>query len=329
MQFNLRKIAIFSIVILQFLLIKTRNFWECDTNSKVICQQTQTCCKVISNDLSKSIITTSFECFEGKNRICCGSKGTCDENEFCNLLLNKCQKIKITKDLEAKNTEKGEKKNYLRLYQPNFGILKQKDLKGNQNKLELKTETIKSVLNKIELIIIKKIPLIFDELKSIDFSKINVPHFVDGFMAGLEIFESAYRNSTCAKTTRILIDDSIEFINLLQHLNFDEHFFDKLHLAVDMLRHLYNDYLKQRKSCMITCHKIDCILRKIAKRFMNKEFPRQLAGHTICYYHELKKKVEDGCYSLKKHEDYKAGFYFGDALKFFAFWDFESNKDCN
>jgi hypothetical protein len=322
---NQKRITILITIIFQFIFINSKNYWECDTNYKVVCAQTQTCCKVISTDPSKNAIITSFECFEGKNTICCGSKGVCGKNEFCNPLLSKCQKLKISNEVQEKEVDK---KNYVMLYQPIHEILKIKKLSKKKIESSFNSETINFLFNNIEKLI-KEIPEILDEFKNLDLYYINIPEFLDGLMSGLSIFEPAYRNSSCAWRTRFLIDDSIEFINLLQNLKYDEHFFDKLHLAVDMFKNLYKDYLKQRKSCIETCHKIDCIMNKILRRFKDKEFPTKLIGHTIFYYHELKKKVKDGCDFMKHHDFYQAGFQYGDALRLFAFWDFESKKDCS
>lgn len=313
-------IAIFFTFLFQLILINSKNYWECYSNPKVICQQTQTCCKIVKKSPSKNSDFNSFECFEGQNKICCGSTGVCEADEFCNPLINKCQKLKFNTESKEK---KPENKNQIMLYKPPRNLQIHKNNK-NEISLETTSKVVIQLLDNFEIFIKNDVPKTLYELRSIEISFANVPEFFDGFMSGLKIFESAYRNSTCAMQTQILIDDSFELISLFKNLKFDEHFFDKLHLAVDMLKHIYQDYLKQQKSCVPTFEKISCIMNKIMRRFNQRDFPRKLIGHTIIEFHELEKKVKDGFDAMKHQKFYQAGFNYGDVLRLFAFWDFES-----
>lgn len=238
---------------LQISGIAARNYWECDSHPKVICQKNQTCCKTLVNDPAHYDLITSYQCFEGINLVCCGSRGVCAEDEYCNPILSKCDKIKLIKEnAEEKQKEeaaadelktqisegniiKENKLNFLFDQEaanlesfvnsilnsnPTISNNKNKIINNNTNKKENED------LTKLEKDFLAQIPLEMEDLISFNYNKIlesispllseitdlnctwrNLTKFASGFLHGLQIFESAYRNTTCEADIKKVAED--------------------------------------------------------------------------------------------------------------------------
>ena len=342
MQRNKKLIPLLLIVLFQLSLIAARSYWECDTHPKVICQKSQTCCRKLINDPSHDQLITSFQCFEGINQICCGSTGVCAEDEYCNPISSKCEKINLLEELAEKTAIEEKKKpklDFLFTNEENTLIINSNNNKNEEfKKLESEFEnSLPNILLEMHDIsrinyqkISESIPYLLQEFKDLKCCSLrNLTVFADGFMSGLKIFESAYRNSTCGADIKKVSEDWIDFFELINTINYDKDFFPKLHEAVDKLEVIYQDYRKKRKDCVPTWHKLACILKRVFDRVLDPEFPRRLADHTICNYHELKNKTNGACCALRHHEYYEAGYRFGDAYKFFMYWDFNSTASKN
>ena len=353
MQNKTKKLALLLIfLIFQISAIAARNYWECETHPKVICQKSQTCCKKLINDPAHDKIITSYECFEGINQVCCGSRGVCAQDEYCNPILSKCEKIKLiiekekqVEGEELKNNNNEIKENKLNfLFDQNINTnliinstikpefipnIENKELKKFESQFEkdylphipLEKEDILSFnYNKI----LESIPFLIEEFNYLHWSWRNLTTFAGGFLKGLHIFESAYQNTTCAEDVKKVAEDWNNFFDFLNTIKYDKDFFKKLHEAVDRLEEIHQDYQKKRKDCVDTWHKLSCIMKRVFDRVLDPEFPRKLAGHTICNYHELKNMTNGACCALRHKEYYQAGFKFGDTYRFFMFWDYNS-----
>jgi hypothetical protein len=333
----------FSIILLSFsitIYCHKKNYWECDTHPKVVCKNTQTCCKQLINDQKTHKLFTSYECFDGINKICCGDKGICKEDEYCNPNSNMCEKVNFTRDYKSGNfiaNKNFEEDNLLKIkyqnqIQNDFNSLFEKENSktfSNKERPEYQFFQSKDIYININDIInlnhekiLQNIPLIVSEFKSLNCNLRNFTIFMDGYMSGLSIFEKAYRNTTCENNIKKTISDLIVFFDFIKTINFDREFFKKLNEAVSMMEDIYKDYRKQTKECIITYHKIFCILNKVFDKILDPYFSQKLVDHTYCNYHELENRTRCACRSLQNHEFYQAGFKFGDLTKFFAFWDF-------
>jgi len=330
---KIRNITITIFLIYLISEIVSKNYWECETNPKVVCQKTQTCCKKLENDFVKNELITSFECFEGINKICCGNSGVCNDFEICNPILNKCEKNKTFKGLvEIKESEE---KIFVSFLEENV----KKEIEKLE-KIEKKKENepidkdyfenldfeIKDLLELDIQKLYQNLPMLLNKLKFLEYSRRNITEFFDGFLSGLTIFESAYRNTTCEQNIKQTISDFNDFLDFLNTIKFDKDYFNSLHKAVNMLEEVYQDYRIQRKNCIDTYHKIAWILKKVFDRVLDPYFSRQVADHTICNYHELKNRTRSACLALRNHEYFQAGFKFGDVFRFFAFWDFNTTN---
>lgn len=367
MQYKTKKIAILILLaLLQLSAIEARNYWECDTHPKVICQKTQTCCRILVNDPEHHELIPFFECFEGINQICCGSRGVCAEDEYCNPILSKCQKIKLFQEVADAKQQKEqsesqkietfpqENKKFDFLFDqksipnpsPNPEKNNIQEVKSELNKLESEFTSVnnnnndKNYLPNIPLEmddllsfnydkILESVPLVLGEFSSLNCSWRNLTDFAGGFLHGLQIFEPAYRNTTCEEDVKRVEEDWSDFFDFINTIKYDKDFFHKLHEAVDRLEEIHKEYRKKRKDCVPVWHKLSCVMKKVLDRVLDPEFPRKLADHTICHYHELKNKTNSACCALRHHEFYNAGCKFGDAYRFFMFWDYNSTSRLN
>lgn len=336
MKINTKILPLLLIVLFNLSSIYTRNYWECDTHPKVICQKTQTCCRKLTNDPANNELISTFQCFEGINQICCGSRGVCAEDEYCNPILSKCENIKSVKDLAEKQVEE----NMIKEQRLDFLFENTQETNTNQksnNELEKLENALPNIpLEMDDLLrfdypkIWESIPYLLQEFKDLKCCSFrNLTIFADGFMSGLRIFESAYRNTTCEEDIRQVTRDWSDFFDIINSIKYDETIFKKLHQAVDQLEIINEDYHKKRKDCVPTWHKLACIMKRVLDRILDPEFPRELADHSICNYHELKNRTNWACCALKRHKYHEAGYRFGDTFKFFMFWDFNGTISKN
>jgi len=326
---NIKKIVFLLVIISQLYLSYAKKYWVCSGHPKVICHKTQTCCRKLVNGPGENHLIPLFECFDGKNQICCGNNGVCKSDENCNQILNVCEKIKDFGEMKEENKKQPDKKpkeNKLNFMYDESGP----EINKLQSELENLFSNAHFLLN--NSLIVDYFNNVFNSTETVfklnisNISPDNVIDFIEGFMRGLYIFESAYRNSSCEKKIKIARDDFMEFISLIKSLEIDKHFWDKLHLAVDMGKHLHKDYIRMRRRCIKTIHKLSCRLKKVLDRVLDPQFPRILAGHTIIYYKDLENKLKSASLELKNHHYSEAGYEFGDFLRFFAFWDFVDTK---
>ncbi len=158
-------------------------------------------------------------------------------------------------------------------------------------------------------------------LPQIELTPIDALFFSKGFLDGVKIFDSAYRNTTCLGEAERFVDDINRLVNIFKNFTVEG-----LASEIKEILHIVEDFVDisetEIPACKQTVHAFRDVFVKIYQRVSNQKYLEELASHTIFNLGKIKEISQKAVKDFNDKNYFDSGRGFGELVLFSLLWDF-------
>lgn len=154
---------------------------------------------------------------------------------------------------------------------------------------------------------------------SVEVTPQNAADFGLGLLQGVQIFDAAYKNSTCVANTTDIFFDVLYIIQTVNQIT-SENVFEKLRQIVDLSEALLNLTRSTSELCLETVNAVQEVLLKVREAVSQPEYLSELATHSVFNLQTIKDLGTGAVTNLQQGNYSVAGNLVGQAVKFGFLW---------
>ena len=149
----------------------------------------------------------------------------------------------------------------------------------------------------------------------------NAEQFIQGYLAGIEVFDNVSANSTCIQSGEVIIEDSIKLFNLLKNLKVDFHIYTTVKEIIAATQSIVSHFKNEEDQCVLASQIALVDIHRIVDRIGQDGYVTELGSHIYHNIGAIETLLQNGYTSFHEGNFLEAGLNFGKFTKFVGFWD--------